>query len=271
MRRDTEGNVLDTMQKAANDMLSFFAKSEVATITDFDQVRANYNHTGTTMPNHQPRDVHMTITHRELTAMIQRSQKRRAAGADGLTNDILQTAPTTAANHILPLLVKTQLMCREPSEWKGCMTASIWKGKGPQALAESYRSIALCSVILKFHHAYLRTKLLDLMTVLTRASQVGGLSGRGADFATHQVRSRIDISRARKHHCITIYVDLVAAFYRAVRELVLPLKTTDREQIDIVRGLEVPPLLQPALLQLMKEEPTLTKVIGNQHLLYQLA
>ena len=112
--------------------------------------------------------------------------------------------------------------------------------------------------------------MLDLMMLLTHASQVGGLRGRCGDFATHQVRGRIDMCRTRKVHCLTVYVDLVAAFYRTIREIALPTATDDQDRLDIVKGLEVPPLFHSALLDLMNGEPTLSTAVESPHLLHQL-
>ncbi len=85
--------------------------------------------------------------------------------------------------------------------------------------------------------------------------------------ASFQVRSRLDIAIARKKTAVTIFVDLVAAFYRAVRLIAVPIPTSMEEMEDIAKGLEVPPALQPALIELMRGTPIISEHITDQHLL----
>ena len=112
-------------------------------------------------------------------------------------------------------MVKTQLHSREPLTTKGSFSAAIYKGKGQMAYIDTHRSISLCSILAKHHHAYMRTKYTNLLRI-TRSSQTGGLQGRGADMANLLVRARQDQARAEGKSVITIYIDLVSAFYRAI-------------------------------------------------------
>ena len=270
LRRSKNGEVLTTTTDAAEDMLTTFAKNEVAQVVTPQHVLDDYTTTHTTMPPHQPRRLENIMTKAQLRQQIDRAQRNKASGHDLITNDLLQAAPAETTDHLHPLLCKMQWQVREPMMHKGVQAAHIWKGKGMMCYSESYRSISLCSIVVKHHHSFLRSRLRDLITAITLANQVGGVRGRGTDMATHVVRSRIDLTRQRGTSCITIFLDLVAAFYRAIRHLALPIPSDTDELHRIIDGLEVPLPLQPALLALMSGQATLDHHLQNKHLLHQV-
>ena len=270
LRKTAQGRVLETQTEAADDLLRTFATSEVAQVVSPDKVIDSYNAQDNLLADDAPRNYDHIITSHELAAQIKAASRRKAAGGDVLTNDLLQSAPQSVTRHLHPLLTKIQLYAREPMMHKGVVAASIWKGKGQQCFASSFRSIALCSVVAKHHHQYLRSKLKELLGALVLTSQVGGIRHKGGDMANFLVRSRINITHLRRTSCITIFIDLTAAFYRAIRHLALPMTTNPDDLQDIVDGLSVPEALQPALKQLMEGQPLLKTAIDDRHLLHQI-
>ena len=69
----------------------------------------------------------------------------------------------------------------------------------------------------------------------------GATTGRGTDFATHVVRTFLDMCMALSLSFFILFIDLVKAFDRVVRELVLgiPDDVTDPLQYLVGLGLEM--------------------------------
>ena len=64
-----------------------------------------------------------------------------------------------------------------------------------------------------------------------------------------------------------MFIDLASAFYRIVKELVLPMKTSQEDLDEMIDRLEIPLLLEGPLRELLSQ-PTITqKFISDQHLL----
>ena len=85
----------------------------------------------------------------EVTRAIRRLKNGRAAGADGITAELLKGAekPISEALHkVITNVWSTGLTPSVPAEWKEGIIVSLYKGKGSQSECSSYRPISLLSV-----------------------------------------------------------------------------------------------------------------------------
>ena len=195
------------------------------------------------------------------------SQKRfKAGGPDLVTGDLVRAAPGACARLVHPLLTKTSLLGREPLSFKGGWAHPLYKGSGPPSLSVFYRQILLMNVIAKCHHRFMRERVCDIAVSLLLATQCGGCKGRGTDIAGHYVRAFQAYDDQQKRSSVLAFADLKAAFYTVVREILLPLDTSEDDRDAIVAAAPTPPALVP-VLQAMMANPFLDPAkINDAHL-----
>ena len=116
----------------------------------------------------------------------------KAIGPDGIHPMLEVIAPHEIARHLHPLLVQTATYAREPLIAKGGKYAILGKANStPEQLRlpEAYRAILLNSRIAKHHHAFLRSRLLNLVDSFHTCTQCCDRPGRGTDIAGFTVRT----------------------------------------------------------------------------------
>ena len=82
----------------------------------------------------------------------------------------------------------------------------------------SYRAILLNSRLAKHHHAFLRSRLVTLLTASNSVSQCCGLPGRGTDVAAFTVRTFWEYVRFQSLYGALLHLDIKSAFYSVLRE-----------------------------------------------------
>ena len=211
-----------------------------------------------------PCDIKNVQTFSNLCQHLARAAAGKRAGHDGLQTDALRVAPRAMCRHLHPLAVKASLT-REPLDWKGGVAVPLWKGRGLQHEVNTYRSIMLQSTIGKLHHKFVRTRLLEVAGHMLKATQFSCKAGLGADFACLLARTAQARARKSRHNFALFFVDLQSAYYRAVRELLLPLEGSD-EDTDAILQLDIPEWAGE-VLQLLLRTPCSLEGIDDQHLL----
>jgi len=82
----------------------------------------------------------------EVTRAIRRLKNGRAAGADGITAELLKGAKKPISEALHKVITNVWSTGRVPAEWKESIIVSLYKGKGSQSECNSYRPISLLSV-----------------------------------------------------------------------------------------------------------------------------
>ena len=82
----------------------------------------------------------------EVTRVIRRLKNGRAAGADGITAELLKGAEKPISEALHKVITNVWSSGRVPVEWKEGIIVSLYKGKGSQSECSSYRPISLLSV-----------------------------------------------------------------------------------------------------------------------------
>ncbi|CAE7243796.1 pol [Symbiodinium sp. KB8] len=134
---------------------------------------------------------------------------------------------------------------REPLHFKLALICALYK-KGPAALPQNYRSIALLNGMAKVWHSYLRTTVGQSVLQGYAPFQLGGKRGIPVGFAVAAYRCAMDLSHAAGRSVAVLFIDIQAAYYEASRSLVFAGDTLDSPE-DGLNGSHLQSLAQDLL------------------------
>ena len=159
----------------------------------------------------------------ELEGCFRRIKPRKAAGADGFRSDVCALAAAQLARKYHPVLTKMFLRGEEPIQMKGGLVVSAFKG-GKNTEVENYRSLLLSSHLGKALRRTVRQRLAPFYAEKANAFHCSVKSGGSVSHASQGLQ--LILSAARRQHISAgvIFVDVKAAYYRVVRELVVDMK-----------------------------------------------
>ncbi|CAE6915759.1 unnamed protein product [Symbiodinium sp. CCMP2592] len=149
----------------------------------------------------------------QMESACRRQQGSKAPGPDLVLNELWRHYPVQAGQWFWLICTQTALTGREPPHFKLALICALYK-KGPAALPQNYRSIALMSGMAKVYHGFLRRG------VGHRGLQLGGRPGVPVSFAVAAFRSAWALSVEAHRSCAILYVDIRAAYYEASRDLI---------------------------------------------------
>ena len=99
--------------------------------------------------------------------------KRKAVPEDGLGGELFAAQPHKLARLFHPLLTKTVTLLLVPMQIRGGQIHEIYKGKGLQRLATSYRDVTITSEFAKSFGSLMRPRLLLTIEKITGLTQFG--------------------------------------------------------------------------------------------------
>ena len=272
---DKNGNPTSSPEHAADTFLEHFAQLEIADVVDHDAVVKKHNDINSAdKVKHKcntPLSLHNVITKHMLEVSFNHDNPAKAGGIDGLTKQLTKVAPREMARHAHPYITKAALRCTEALEDKGGLAHQLYKKRGSHKLTSAFRIIMLENDIIKHHHRYLRSRLLTLAKACFLATQCGGMPNKCTAFANQLVRLAIQIAKVRKLVIILQFIDIRTAFYRVIREKIVPLATSPQQLEDMVEDMEIPLLFVEPLLKMLAQPDILTDNDIDPHLLKILA
>jgi len=109
----------------------------------------------------------------EVTRAIRRLKNTRAAGADGITAELLKGAEKPISEALHKVITNVWSTGRFPAEWKEGIIVSLYKGKESLSECSSYRSISLLSVLGKVFAHILLARIQPLLDKYRRPQQSG--------------------------------------------------------------------------------------------------
>ena len=157
-----------------------------------------------------------TLLQVEAAARAQKGGK--APGPDAIPNEVWKLFPVHTGQWLWPVCVHIALTCREPFHFKRAIVCALYK-KGPAALPENYRSIALLNGIAKVWHGHLRKSIGSSILHRYDPLQLGGRAGIPVSFAVAAFRAASDLCTAQGRCEAVLFVDIQAAYYEASRVL----------------------------------------------------
>ena len=150
---------------------------------------------------------------------VRRQAGRKAAGPDGIPNEVWKLFPAYSGPWFWRLCTGIALICKEPLEFKRALVCALYK-KGPAALPENYRSIALLNGMAKVWHGHVRRTVGQTVLACYEPLQLGGRAGVPVGFAVSAFRAAVDLCRAEGRCYAALFVDIQAAYYEASRDLI---------------------------------------------------
>lgn len=197
---------------------------------------------------------------RRLEASLHRCKPSRAAGPDLLPPEICAQATRWMSHYLAPLYLKYALYTVEPIQWKGRILYEVFKQKGRMDLPENYRGILVSSHVAKAYHNTLRDPTMKFHVSTANGLQLGGIPGKGVDFACHTLRTFLQVTKDNQRPCAVFYLDIRSAYYRLLRHLAVGATCTEHGLEKIIATLNLPPEVQRELLNLAHEPDAFTSM-----------
>ncbi|CAE7875810.1 set10 [Symbiodinium microadriaticum] len=155
----------------------------------------------------------------QLESLCRRQQASKAPGPDLVLNEFWRLFPAYAGQWFWQVWVHAALSGHEPFHFKMALICALYK-KGPAALPQNYRSIALMNGMAKVWHSHLRSTLGQSVLHGYDPLQLGGRRGIPVGFAVAAYRCAAELSHLAGRSLAVLFVDVQAAYYEASRTLV---------------------------------------------------
>ena len=219
MVRTQEGEVCEDAEAAQDRWREYFSAMEAG---ECFSVPGLADRLLQTMPHAwpMPETISLLPGMPDLVRLMISSKQGKAAGMDGLPNELLRHYAPEAAKILHPLLMKLLFRGTEAIGLKGGLAVWFHKGKGTKDLCESYRQILLLSGFAKVLHQAVRPAIREVFLESTPTLQLGGKPGQSVCFGAHMVRSFLRYNLRAKRSCFVLFTDIATAFYSVVRQLV---------------------------------------------------
>ena len=155
----------------------------------------------------------------QLEHLCRRQQASKAPGPDLILNELWRSFPAYAGQWLWRICVHAALSGHEPFHFKIALICALYK-KGPAALPQNYRSIALMNGVAKVWHSHLRSTIGQSVLAGYDECQLGGRKGIPVGFAGAAYRCAVELSHLAGRSLAILFVDVQAAYYEASRTLV---------------------------------------------------
>ena len=126
-----------------------------------------------------------------------------------------------------PLVIKLNALHKQivfeeavPYQWKGGRLVDLYKKKGNPDDCGNSRGLLISDHLAKGFVGILKEGMQEKLDAANPSDQYGGRTGGGTDYATYVVKSMIDYARVASMSIFVLFIDLVAACDKVVRELV---------------------------------------------------
>lgn len=245
------------------ELLGHFEELEAGTTRPHDEIRQRCHERNIEEIQKQP--IVTLVELAELPSLVEteaicmQQKPHKAPGPDGLSSNLCRYGAVALSPHLHGLMLKAFLTAVEPCRHKGGYLVPIWKQKGPQNQAASYRGILLSDVFGKVYHAWLRRRLLPTMLQRRALGQLGGLPSQQTVSGIQVLRLHGRLGRARKISTAVVFVDLRSAFHHLLREFVfsdsLPMNCDELSKILDPLDFDIPQLAAD-LSSAVQEVPT---------------
>lgn len=153
------------------------------------------------------------FTTEEVQTAIRSAKNKKAAGPDGIYNEMLKESVDLLVEIWTDLFNRCLTTGKTPENWKKSTIKVLYKGKGDTDNPNSYRGIALESNIFKIYSKLLNRRLTESIDPLIPNQQFGFREGRSTLHAVSNLLN--DIEQALRHSkgkLHTVFIDYTKAF-----------------------------------------------------------
>ncbi|CAK0874246.1 unnamed protein product [Prorocentrum cordatum] len=182
----------------------------------------------------------------------------------GLLKKKLDIDKTDTLERMVSEMSEAGMRTQEPLAFKGGWAHDLYKNSGSAAMHESYRQRLLMNNVAKHHHKFLRDQFKTLVAGLMIETQMGGAQGKGADMATHMVRTFSAVSCAQGLSTVLAFIDLNSAFYKVTRPIVVPFRQDPQDIADAIDAADILEALVP-ILEHTIAQPSVLAGLDNVH------
>ena len=153
------------------------------------------------------------FTPEEISALINKSKNKKAAGPDLITNEQIKALAGLTTQLLVTLFnscVETQ---NTPEEWSTSLLKVLYKGKGDLSSVDNHRGVALGSNIRKLFSKGVANKLEKYILHMIPPEQYGFMKGKSTIQAIKVLHNNILNATTGKGGCLYVaFVDLSKAF-----------------------------------------------------------
>eukprot|EP00959_Pyramimonas_sp_CCMP1952_P457552 9475131-Pyramimonas_sp.AAC.1 len=187
-RKDDDGKVITSEEGMGENRMRVYSKLEDAKVVSAQKYVDAYGKFPSTALGDVQLNIEMLPHLADTEYRLSRGPRRRAAGTDGLLEEILHAAPKQIAKLVNPLLVKVCATGKEPIAFKHSRLGEVSKSAGDPSTNKAFRAVAICNVFGKHHYRFLRRQLAYTLDFMLRDSQIGGRPRRSPVMASQQAR-----------------------------------------------------------------------------------
>ena len=144
----------------------------------------------------------------------------KATGSDSIPNEILRGAGQNFIAVFADLVVRV-LREGAPESWRGGTMTPVPKQAKKPLGQDNARGVFISSTLGKLYAKYHRSDATRHVQSAVLPTQLGGFPSKTVEFDNHLVYQRAAFYKRTGITSAVIFLDMTAAFYRALRELVL--------------------------------------------------
>ena len=191
-------------------------------------------------------------------------KRGKACGQDGITAELLRHHTALSARALLPVFVKSILGAQEPVEYRGGALMPLAKKASAAFSCAKFRAILLSCVPSKMLHKHVRTCLSAHLSPCDL--QAGVLPGVSTESIALAARTFQSFCHSTAQPWALLFFDVRSAFYRVIRQLLLPVGDSDQALLHLFSRLHLPPASIEELRDQLARLATVTQTSCSDHL-----
>lgn len=236
--RDEQGDTVIGHQATADEWLKHHMHIEAGTFVEpqalVDQTVARHvaEHSVATTAD----GTEGIASHSQFVQVFAKYKSGRSAGNDGVPAEVYAIDPVVFGSLFYSLALKSSLSCCEPVQRKGGHMFSLFKSDD-HATKDHWRGILLADTLAKQLRRLQQTNLIKASDAYIGATQFGGVSGKGTDMANHSLRLLQKYAERSRQSLSILFVDCISAFYALIRQLVVPVESSDEAIVFLLQSL----------------------------------
>lgn len=257
-----------TQEEASLRWMEHFGSLEAAEIMDFTDLQQRILVLSASKPFVQPSGLSLQFlpTLGEVEQAIHSGKSKKAPGPDRIPHEIYQIGISRLARHMHALITKSWLRLSEPVRWRGgeliAMAKKLHAGFSPS----SHRGILLADVAAKYSHKVLGAKLAPWLQRFQHECHFGCLPGAGTEVPSLWLQAFSALAKFRTVSFGVAFIDIVSAYYRTIRQLIVHMPSNDAELCYLWSHLQI----DPAMINQVRTLVSQASALDEAHVPHEL-
>ena len=261
-----DGTLAQTRDQMLERWRSFFAQQEDGYVVSPEELIADCTETAPILEVSW-RDI---PTLSQYEASMRRMKPGKALFWDEVPGEIFRYGASVLGKICFPLLLKQCATEQEPLLFQGGRLTPLYK-KGPVAECSSYRSIFISPVLAKIHHRLFRERLAPYFEKYSMPMQLGGRVSKSVSQASHALQLALASIKAKGWSSAVLFVDIANAFYKAIRQQIMPTPTDLRTVQQLFQMLKLDTQALDDFVQFMQADNAFDRAGAPSHLQHLIA